>query len=83
MHDFAAQGVEMSSQGVSYETLQSTLHYVQSRNERLREKVLKYIERFGELSDESNESILADLDEYLQSPLPTPDSNIPTNVDDV
>ena len=59
------------------------MHYLQSWNDRLREKVLKYEERFGDLSDESGESVLADLDELLQSPMPTPDSNIPTNLNNV
>ena len=83
MHKFASQGVDMSSQGVSYNTLQDTVCYLKSRNDRLREKVLKYKERFGDLSDESGESVLVDLDQFLQSPIPTPDSNIPTNLDDV
>ena len=83
MHEFASQGVEMSSQGVSYETLQGTVHYLQSRNDKLCKKVLKYKERFGDLSDESGKSVLVDLDQFLQSPMPTLDSNIPTNLDDV
>ena len=83
MHEFASQGVEMSSQGVSYKTLQGTVHYLESRNERLREKVMKYKKRFGDLSDESGKSVLADLDQFLQSPMSTPDSNIPINLDDV
>ena len=83
MQEFASQGVEMSSQGVRYNTLQDTVRYLQSRNDRLREKVMKYKERFGDLNDESGKSALANLEEFLQSPLPTPDSNIPTNVDDV
>ena len=83
MQEFASQGVEISSQGVSLETLQGTMHYLQSRNERLHKKVLKYKERFGDLSDESGKSVLVDLDKFLQSPMPTPDSNIPTNLDDV
>ena len=83
MHEFASQGVEMSSQGVSYESLQGTVHYLQSRNDRLRKKVLKYKEKFGDLSDESGESVLVDLDQFLQSPMSTPYSNIPINLDDV
>ena len=60
MHKFASQGVEMSSQGENYKTLKTSMCHLQARNERLCEKVLKYKERFGELSDKSGKSILAD-----------------------
>ena len=68
---------------MSYKSLQGRVCYLQSRNDRLREKVLKYKEKFGDLSDENDESVLTDLDQFLQSSMPTPDSNIPINLDDV
>ena len=83
MHEFASQGVEMSSQGVSYKSLQDTMRYLRLRNDRLRQKVQKYKEKYGDLSDESGNSVLANLDQFLQSPMPTPDSNVPVNLDDV
>ena len=83
MHKFASQGVEMSSQGVSYESLQGIVGYLRLRNDRLCQKVQKYKEKHGDLSDESGDSVLADLDQFLQSPVPTPDSNVPINLDDV
>ena len=65
MHKFASQGVEMSSQGVSYKSLQGTVHYLRSRSDRLCNKGLKYKEKFGDLSDESGKSVLANLDQFL------------------
>ena len=83
MHEFASQGVEMSSQGVSYESLQGTVRYLRLRNNRLCQKMQKYKEKYGDLSDESGNSVLANLDYFLQSPMPTPNSNVPINLDDV
>ena len=47
IHEFASQGVEMSTQGDNYKSLKTTVPHLQEKNERLHEKVLKYKKIFG------------------------------------
>ena len=62
----------MSSQGDNYESLKTVVCHLRLRNERLCKKVLKCKENFGELSDKSGESILHNIDDILDQPIPSP-----------
>ena len=69
--EFTSQGVEMSSQGENYESIKAVNTYLRTKNERLRQKVLKYKDRFGDLSDKSGESVLLNIDNLLDQPTPS------------